>query len=108
MWLLAFLLIFSSFFTALCDKARFDNYRVYSITIETEKQLKLLQEFENYHNELIFIEAPTTIGINAEVLVPPHKFADISDLFQINGLKTDIKVNNLQRLVNKKKKEKRN
>lgn len=100
MWLLAFLLIFSSFSMAICDKARFDNYRIYSITIETEKQLRILQEFESYHNELTFIEAPTMIGINAELLVPPHKFADISDFFQINRLKAEIKVNNLQRWVN--------
>lgn len=100
MWLLAFLLIFSSFSMAICDKARFDNYRVYSIAIETDKQLKLLQDFEsNNNNELIFIEVPTTVGINAEILVPPHKFADISDLFEIYGLKAAVKVNNLQRLV---------
>lgn len=83
----------------ICDKARFDNYRIYSITIETEEQLKFLQEFENFQTELVFIEPPAMVGTNAEILVPPHKFADASDIFEIYGLKTDIKVNNLQRLV---------
>lgn len=97
---LAFFLVFSSFSMTICDKARFDNYRIYSITIETEEQLKLLQEFENHER---YIEPPTMIGTNAEILVPPHKFADISDLFETYGLKAEIKVNNLQRLVFKQR-----
>lgn len=28
------------------DKARFDNYRVYSVAVETEEQLKVLREIE--------------------------------------------------------------
>lgn len=100
---LAFFLVFASLSMTICDKARFDNYRIYSITIETEEQLKLLQEFENHQTELVFIEPPAMVGANAEILVPPHKFADISDIFETNGLEADIKVNNLQRLVYKTK-----
>lgn len=102
MRLLAIFLVFSSFTLTFCDKARFDNYRIYSITIETEEQLKFLQEFENSQTELVFIEPPAMVGTTAEILVPPHKFADISDIFDTYALKSDIKVNNLQRLVRRK------
>lgn len=30
------------------EKARFDNYRVYEISIENEKQLELMQEIERF------------------------------------------------------------
>lgn len=30
------------------EKARFDNYRVYEILIETDDQLELMQQIENY------------------------------------------------------------
>lgn len=30
------------------EKARFDNYRVYEISIENEDQLDLMQQIENY------------------------------------------------------------
>lgn len=96
---LTYLLILAIFSGGFCDKARFDNYRVYSIKIETEQQLNLLQEFEIQQNEFTFIEAPIAIDTNAEIIVPPHKFADISDILQSYGLKADIRVNNLQRFV---------
>ena len=36
-------------FSVSCvEKARFDNYRVYEISIENEKQLELLQEIERF------------------------------------------------------------
>jgi hypothetical protein len=31
-----------------CEKARFDNYRVYEILIDNEKQLELMKSIENY------------------------------------------------------------
>lgn len=102
MWLLAIFLVLSSLSMAICDKARFDNYRIYSIAIETEDQLNLLQEIANYQSEVVFLEAPLAVGVNAEILVPPHKFADVSDLFETHDLKADIKVKNLQRLVCKR------
>lgn len=45
--LVLFLLIFVlSAALVLAEKARFDNYRVYSIAVETKEQLDLLRELE--------------------------------------------------------------
>lgn len=48
-------LVITSFFVLLCafsvepaEKARFDNYRVYEILIETDEQLELFKAIENY------------------------------------------------------------
>jgi hypothetical protein len=32
----------------IAEKARYDNYRVYDILIETQEQLQLMQQIENY------------------------------------------------------------
>jgi hypothetical protein len=44
--LVVFLHLSLSACLAAADKARFDNYRVYSVAIETEEQLKVLREIE--------------------------------------------------------------
>jgi len=41
LWAIAFVALVAA------EKTRFDNYRVYSINIENEVQLKALQELEN-------------------------------------------------------------
>jgi hypothetical protein len=46
MQLLNFLLLSLSASLVAADKARFDNYRVYSVAVETEEQLKVLREIE--------------------------------------------------------------
>jgi hypothetical protein len=46
------LVIFSSFVLLCtlvsCEKARYDSYRVYEISIENEKQLEVMLAIENY------------------------------------------------------------
>lgn len=79
------------------EKARFDNYRIYSIKIQSEKQLELLQNLENTPDGVSFMEAPISMKQNAEMLVPPHKFADVSDFFEKFGIANEIKINNIQR-----------
>lgn len=43
--LLVFLFAYAA---AGSEKARYDNYRVYQISIENSQQLELMQEIENY------------------------------------------------------------
>lgn len=92
------LLFFTIYFVLIsCEKARFDNYRVYRVWIENPEQLRLLQELENYQDGLSFFEAPVPSRDTAEIVVPPHKFADITELFVKYKLKSEIKISNLQR-----------
>lgn len=91
--------IFVSFSVVFSEKARFDNYRLYAINIETEKQLEMLKELESNQDGMAFIEPPIKIGNDAQIMVPPHKFGDIKDFFETNNFKTELKFNNLQRLI---------
>lgn len=91
-------LLFVIYFVSIsCDKARFDNYRVYRVWIENQEQLELLQELESNQDGLSFFELPIPSRNTAEIIVPPHKFADIADLFDKYNMKSEIKISNLQR-----------
>lgn len=84
------------FVIAFGEKARFDNYRVYSINVENEAQLKALKDLEAYPDGTMFLETPTGVKQIADLLVPPHKYADIAELFEAHEIKNLIKTPNLQ------------
>lgn len=92
-------LVLTTFLVAFCEKARFDNYRVYLVHIENEEQLQVIQELELNPDGLVLLEVPTAVDGIAEILVPPHKFADINDLFHMYNLKNEIRTNDLQGCV---------
>lgn len=77
-------------------KVRFDNYRVYSAIVENDEQLKVLRDLEINPDGILFLELPTGTGI-ANFIAPPHKFADISELFDAYEIKHKIKTENVQK-----------
>lgn len=79
-----------------CEKLRFDNYRVYRVWIKNPGHLEILQELENYQDGLSFLEAPSPSRDTVEIVVPPHKFADLTELFEKYQMKFEIKISNLQ------------
>lgn len=82
---------------AVCaEKARFDNYRVYSVSIENEEQLKVLHELELHPDGITFMESPVAVGQMIDLVVPPHKFADIAELLKTYKIKYWIKIKNVQ------------
>lgn len=85
------------FVGAFGEKVRFDNYRVYSVNIENEEQLKVLRELEAYPDGSIFLDYPTIVGQTVDIIVPPHKFADIGEIFETFNFKNHIKTHNLQK-----------
>lgn len=94
---LLLLIIFLSFsIVVFGEKIRYDNYRVYSIKVENEKQLKLLQDLKNFRDGILFMEDPISLHRTIDIVVPPHKCTNISDLFESYGMKNQIKIENLQ------------
>lgn len=90
-------LLFTSFLITYGEKARFDNYRVYSVEITNESQLKLLQELDSIQTGISFMKMPMAIGKTVEIIVPPHEFAKISVLFGEYEMKNWLKIENLQK-----------
>lgn len=92
------LAVFAIFFVAvLGDKARFDNYRVYSVNVENDEQRKVLNELEISADGISFLEPPTNVGQIADLVAPPHKFAEIAELFNKYEVKHRIKIENIQK-----------
>lgn len=89
-------ILVAGFMVACAEKARFDNYRVYSVYIENEEQLKLLQELELHPDGISFLESPNGVDQTIDIMVPPHKFADITELFETYKIKNWIKTKNVQ------------
>lgn len=82
---------------AFSEKLRYDNYRIYSLNVANEEQLKVLNELEAYPDGIVFLESPTGVGQIAELLVSPHKFADIAELFETYEIENRIKTSNFQK-----------
>lgn len=94
---LLLLTIFLSFSVVIFgEKIRYDNYRVYSIKVENEKQLKLLQDLNHFRDGILFMEAPSSLQTTIDIVVPPHKCTPISALFETYKIKNQIKIENLQ------------
>lgn len=82
--------------STFAEKARFDNYRVISARIDNEQQRQLLEMLEGSSDSLQFLK-PAILHRNAELVVAPHKLADIHELFALNGIKSEVLTKNLQK-----------
>ncbi|GAB0086191.1 hypothetical protein DMENIID0001_001960 [Sergentomyia squamirostris] len=77
------------------EKARFDHYRIYSVTIETEEQLQVLRQIDENPNGYELLDYPSVVGIVIQVMVPPHKRADFAEL-TANWGNVRLDIDNLQ------------
>lgn len=86
-------------FAATCfgEQARFDNYRVYQLHIKTDYQLSVLKGMQFGWDGVLFFRTPFRVPEVIEIIVPPHKFADIIDLFKVLKIKYKLLISNVQR-----------
>ncbi|XP_055295225.1 zinc carboxypeptidase-like [Sitodiplosis mosellana] len=99
MRLLYLTVLLGNFILISGEKVRYDNYHVYSINVESAKQLKVLQDLKNSHDGILFMETPISLGKPIDIVVSPHKFTNISALFNAYEIKNEIKIENLQTLI---------
>lgn len=90
------LVIFATFVAS--EKARFDSYKVFTVDVENNAQLRSLHMLEQESNGLDFWQTPI-IGRSADIMVSPHKFADFEDIVETLQLKSTLKIDNVQRYV---------
>jgi carboxypeptidase A len=84
---------------ALASKARFDNYKVYRITVENEEMAKVLQHLENHNPEYMFWETASNARQAADLVVPPHKLPEFEDIMAKYNMKAVKLADNLQSLI---------
>lgn len=78
------------------EKARFDFYRVIEARVDSELQRQILEELEVTSDSIQFLDSPV-VNRKLELVVPPHKFADIAELFATHGIESEVKTTNLQK-----------
>ncbi|XP_037038856.1 zinc carboxypeptidase-like [Bradysia coprophila] len=85
-------------FAAAIEKARFDNYRVYSLNVETVEQLMELKKLDGNSDGFEFWKL-ADVGREADLMVPPHKFADFEELATELKISYYLKIHNVQALI---------
>lgn len=86
------LLMAASCFAA---KARYDNYKLYSMQLKNEEQAKAVVELEKYTDSYDFWSGPSLVR-DVDVMIPPHKFAEFEDFLTRFDIEFHIKVENIQ------------
>lgn len=96
--LIQFALVSGCVFSNLAEskKARFDNYHVYNLKLETNEQLEVIQHLEEHADGYTFFESSLS-SKDINIAVPPHKLAEINELLTAQKIKNQIKTENLQK-----------
>lgn len=74
------------------DKARYDNYRIYRVHIETEEHVELFQKIEERSDSYTFLGHARHPNQNLSILVAAHKVGEITDLLQLNNVTATVLV----------------
>lgn len=97
---LALILFLTAVLSAVsADKARYDNYRVYTVQVRNEPQLQILRAMQNHDFSYDFWTDVERVGHSVDIMVPPHKRGDFSDLLDKNAFEYSIKIQNVQELI---------
>jgi len=79
-------------------KSRYDNYKLYGVRPVTEEQAKAVAELELSTDSYDFWSAPSMVR-DVDIMVPPHKIGEFEDLMNRLSISHEIKVENIQKLV---------
>lgn len=91
-------LIAASSFAA---KARYDNYKLYSMQLQNEEQAKVVVELEQNTDAYDFWSAVSLVR-DVDVMVPPHKLGEFEDFLNRFDIPFHIKVENIQKYNRKR------
>uniref|UniRef100_A0A7G3AD57 Zinc carboxypeptidase A 1 n=1 Tax=Lutzomyia longipalpis TaxID=7200 RepID=A0A7G3AD57_LUTLO len=84
---------------SLGEVARYDNYRIYGVTVNSHEDIKALQSLDGTSDGLIFIYMTSKLAEDSQIVVAPHKFADFEDYLKRNGMTCKVLAENLQQLI---------
>uniref|UniRef100_U5EWN0 Putative zinc carboxypeptidase a 1 n=1 Tax=Corethrella appendiculata TaxID=1370023 RepID=U5EWN0_9DIPT len=88
---------------SLATEARFDNYHLYDVKVENPIQLTVLLEIEKNLDGYRFWDEPRKLNSVLKIVVPPHKFAEFSELVDQYRFDVSLVTANLQEFVDKTK-----
>lgn len=82
----------------LATPARFDNYKVYSVQVESDEHQEHLTNLQHTSNDYSMWNA-IRVGRSADIMVPPHKTAEFHELVASLTLNSTLKIENVQHLI---------
>ncbi|XP_055856251.1 zinc carboxypeptidase-like [Episyrphus balteatus] len=85
----------------ISDAARYDNYRMFYVNIDTLKHVEILQNFEDVTDSCIFMGHAINPGQKLSILVAAHKVADFVDLLKTYEMTYKILTHNFQEKIDK-------
>lgn len=82
------------------DPARFDDYKIFNVDVETEDQLEVFQLAES-RDIFQFMYEPIRVGQQLKVTVSPDQLPYYEELVESFQMKSELLVIDVQRLINK-------
>uniref|UniRef100_A0A1B0GIS5 Zinc carboxypeptidase A 1 n=1 Tax=Lutzomyia longipalpis TaxID=7200 RepID=A0A1B0GIS5_LUTLO len=83
----------------LGEVARYDNYRIYGVTVNSVEDFKALESLEGSSDGYIFLSMPSKLSKEAAVVVAPHKFEIFESFLDSKSIKHRVTQKNLQRMI---------
>lgn len=80
------------------QKIRYDNYKVFSVVIEDDTQLQVMQDLQNAQG-VIFWEAPEYVKTKVHVAIPPQQIEHFEDVVGNANVLSKLEIENLQDLI---------
>lgn len=74
------------------NKARYDNYRLIRVKLESEEHVKLFQELEQQSDSYTFYGHALNPGQDLTLTIAAHKISEIEDLAQRFNIQVTILV----------------
>nr|ALN12434.1 carboxypeptidase A [Anopheles stephensi] len=78
------------------EVARYDNYRLYRVTPQSEEQLRAVAAMEQASDSLIFLETARKVGDRFDIVVAPHKLADFTETLEADYIQHQVIDENVQ------------
>ena len=97
--LFSFLVLLASC-SVFAEKIRYDNYKVFTVNIEEESQLQVLQDFQNEQG-VIFWEAPQYVSTKVNVAIPPQQLDSFQEIMSGANIKSKLLIENMQDVIDK-------
>lgn len=81
------------------NKARYDQFRIYRLFLETDAQVEIMQQLENRSDSYQFMGHARHPNQNLSIMVAPQKIAEITDLMERFLIQGTVLLYNIQDLI---------
>lgn len=77
------------------EKARYDNYKVFSVCADKYEHLNALEQLQADGLGLDFWSSPV-FGKDVDIMVPPHKAPEFDEIMKMLNMTSVLKIENVQ------------